>query len=290
MHNVSMLQVRHRALAEANCPRVEDAEPARYSMLTMNLGHSTCELKALSGILDDVFLAADSTVLLDRLMLRVQEVLPFKRSVVLHDCVSPNTSCGLVYRAGLAAERHCGSVRQSTCGVALGVDQYVSRFEITHRVGHAFAWKSTSGKDVQGDAQIDQIANHLGDARGLAAKVSSSASNGDRWMTLLQFECADSNTSQMQLLGLITVFVHMLLGTGVSTMHDEPYTSASMSLTAREREVLRWVVQGKTSWEIGRILSTSERTVKFHLRNVYTKLNVSNRAQAVAVVNKLRLI
>ncbi|VAX12273.1 hypothetical protein MNBD_GAMMA24-451 [hydrothermal vent metagenome] len=53
-------------------------------------------------------------------------------------------------------------------------------------------------------------------------------------------------------------------------------------LTARERETLKWVYEGKTAWEIGVILSISERTVKFHLKNIYEKLDVKNRSQAVA--------
>lgn len=36
-------------------------------------------------------------------------------------------------------------------------------------------------------------------------------------------------------------------------------------LTAREREILRWVADGKTPWEVSVILRISERTVKFHL-------------------------
>jgi LuxR family quorum sensing-dependent transcriptional regulator len=44
-------------------------------------------------------------------------------------------------------------------------------------------------------------------------------------------------------------------------------------LTAREREVLRWVAGGKTSWEISVILRISERTVKFHLVEALRKLN-----------------
>ncbi|MBA2780316.1 hypothetical protein H1D44_15610 [Halomonas kenyensis] len=53
-------------------------------------------------------------------------------------------------------------------------------------------------------------------------------------------------------------------------------------LTARELEVLKWSSEGKTVWEIGVILNLSEGTVKFHLNNIYRKLNVSNRAQAIA--------
>jgi LuxR family quorum-sensing transcriptional regulator LasR len=39
---------------------------------------------------------------------------------------------------------------------------------------------------------------------------------------------------------------------------------------------------GKTSWEIGRLLSVAERTVVFHLQNATQKLGVSGRQAAVA--------
>ncbi len=53
-------------------------------------------------------------------------------------------------------------------------------------------------------------------------------------------------------------------------------------LTGREREVLRWVADGKTSWEVSVILNISERTVKFHLLQASRKLNAVNRTSAVA--------
>ncbi len=53
-------------------------------------------------------------------------------------------------------------------------------------------------------------------------------------------------------------------------------------LTKRERECLRWAADGKTSWEIARLLRLSERTVNFHLNNSVTKLKVCNRQHAVA--------
>lgn len=53
-------------------------------------------------------------------------------------------------------------------------------------------------------------------------------------------------------------------------------------LTQREKECLTWTAEGKTAWEISQILDISERTVIFHLTNVITKLNVSNKTQAVA--------
>jgi LuxR family quorum-sensing system transcriptional regulator SolR len=55
----------------------------------------------------------------------------------------------------------------------------------------------------------------------------------------------------------------------------------SVTLTTREREVLRWTGEGKTSYEIGKILGISERTVNFHINNVLLKLTATNKVQAV---------
>ena len=54
-------------------------------------------------------------------------------------------------------------------------------------------------------------------------------------------------------------------------------------LTRREFEVLNWLKEGKTSWEISVILNLSERCVNFHINNAKNKLNAVNRTQAVAV-------
>lgn len=54
-------------------------------------------------------------------------------------------------------------------------------------------------------------------------------------------------------------------------------------LSPREQEVLRWVTRGKTNWEISRILRISENTVRFHLKNINSKLNTTNKYHAVAI-------
>lgn len=57
------------------------------------------------------------------------------------------------------------------------------------------------------------------------------------------------------------------------------------SLSEREVQILHWVAQGKTNPEIGSILNISAFTVKNHMQRMFKKLNVSNRAQAVAKFN-----
>jgi DNA-binding NarL/FixJ family response regulator len=52
-------------------------------------------------------------------------------------------------------------------------------------------------------------------------------------------------------------------------------------LSAREKEILRMVASGYTSTEVGSRLFISSMTVNTHLRNIYRKLQVRTRAQAV---------
>ncbi|HEX2012142.1 MAG TPA: response regulator [Roseateles sp.] len=54
-------------------------------------------------------------------------------------------------------------------------------------------------------------------------------------------------------------------------------------LTAREAEVLYWVVKGKTNQDIGDILGSSPRTVQKHLEHVFEKLGVETRTAAAAL-------
>lgn len=55
-------------------------------------------------------------------------------------------------------------------------------------------------------------------------------------------------------------------------------------LTQREMEVIDWIKSGKTNQEIGMILNISQNTVKSHLKRIFQKLNVSKRAQAIALL------
>jgi DNA-binding NarL/FixJ family response regulator len=53
-------------------------------------------------------------------------------------------------------------------------------------------------------------------------------------------------------------------------------------LTEREIEVLQAVAQGKSNREIGEALFISPHTVQVHVRNIFGKLGVNSRIEAVA--------
>lgn len=68
---------------------------------------------------------------------------------------------------------------------------------------------------------------------------------------------------------------------------DDPQFSP---LTDRERDCLGFVADGKTTWEIGKILGIAEATARFHVDRARDKLDSVTRAQAVARAARLRLI
>ncbi|MGG6892508.1 MULTISPECIES: LuxR C-terminal-related transcriptional regulator [Rhizobium] len=76
-----------------------------------------------------------------------------------------------------------------------------------------------------------------------------------------------------------------LLGSAGSA--QQPAGSDDLSLfTGRERMVMELLSAGLSNKEIGRTLSLSDNTIKFHLRNIFTKLNVSTRTAAVTAARQ----
>lgn len=81
-----------------------------------------------------------------------------------------------------------------------------------------------------------------------------------------------------EVLDILTPHVHQAL---VRVCGEK--SAAVSELSQREKEVLGWMKEGKTNWEISMILNISERTVKFHVQNIERKLNAVNKAHAIAI-------
>jgi LuxR family transcriptional regulator, maltose regulon positive regulatory protein len=62
------------------------------------------------------------------------------------------------------------------------------------------------------------------------------------------------------------------------------------SLTDRERNLLRFVSAGLSNRDLAERLSVSTNTVKWHLRNIFEKLHIKNRVQAIALARRFGLI
>jgi LuxR family quorum sensing-dependent transcriptional regulator len=70
----------------------------------------------------------------------------------------------------------------------------------------------------------------------------------------------------------------------------KPLPDRQPFLTSREREVLTWAAAGKSAWEIGEILGIAKRTVDEHAQTAFRKLGAANRAHAVAIAIRDRVI
>jgi DNA-binding CsgD family transcriptional regulator len=89
------------------------------------------------------------------------------------------------------------------------------------------------------------------------------------------------------ILDLIVPHLHLTL----SHISDKKQIEArKVHLSDREREVLDWLKQGKSSWDTSVILGISERTVNFHVCNIMRKLGATNRPQALALATRFGLI
>lgn len=81
----------------------------------------------------------------------------------------------------------------------------------------------------------------------------------------------------------------------LATFFHEKYMSfydrpMARPVTPREREVLLWAAENKTDADISRTLNISAATVRFHWKNIFSKLGVNGRLPAVLRAIQLRLV
>lgn len=93
-----------------------------------------------------------------------------------------------------------------------------------------------------------------------------------------------------QILAVGTVLAHSAHFAHRRFVPDGAAAAQRPSISGQESQCLHWVAQGKTSAEIGQIMSIAEPTVVFHIKNVMEKLDVKNRSQAIAVAFRLGLL
>jgi len=100
---------------------------------------------------------------------------------------------------------------------------------------------------------------------------------------------ADEVPYDLQVLAMVEIvsincYMHMIKLKG----SEQEYVTAKLS--KRENEILHYVAEGKTNWEISKILVLNEYTIKDYLKNIACKLNTVNRAHAVSTAIRNGLI
>ncbi|WP_249190435.1 MULTISPECIES: helix-turn-helix domain-containing protein [unclassified Burkholderia] len=258
-------------------------------------------METFSRIIGEILRPNGLTEGIDQLAEKIGRVIPFDKCLVLHGGSGDPASHGLIYRYEAASD--AGIRRGVTLfGPGIDIDRYLSCFALSDRQDHTFRWRDLDGEVPQRDAQVNDVASYMR-GRGMVACIGAPPGDSTAIRTVLQLKCEDMTLHSALLVSLIAMHLHAALTQKIARHNREGVdlcaaglqpdaceTSNRIQFTRKESDVIKWVVEGKTAWEIGRILSMSERTVKFHLTNVYEKLRVSNRAQAVAKVSRLGLI
>ncbi len=71
---------------------------------------------------------------------------------------------------------------------------------------------------------------------------------------------------------------------------DNFHVNPNSPLTKRETEILQLISEGKTYTQISEELFISKETAKTHIKNIYSKLQVNSKSEAIAKANQERLI
>jgi DNA-binding CsgD family transcriptional regulator len=130
---------------------------------------------------------------------------------------------------------------------------------------------------------MDTLMREFGIVNGVVVPINSLS--GDRHLLRFDGDCPTPGQALLNEIGMIALHAF-----DVYDRMRRAEMIAPRTLTKRELEVIRWTSQGKTSAEIGQILSLSDHTVNAYMNNAIHKLDCVNRTQLVAKSIRLKLI
>ncbi|WMN61386.1 LuxR C-terminal-related transcriptional regulator [Pseudoalteromonas xiamenensis] len=139
-------------------------------------------------------------------------------------------------------------------------------------------WNATSSK---GDSDVKMVATFFSKyGFSCGVNIPIKAKSGD----LAFFNLVCETPLDANELDSILVFAHTFSSyLFASYVRIKEECGAVSKLSPRENDCLFWACEGKTAWEISKIIGLSQRTVTFHLMNIISKLQANNRQHAVAL-------
>ena len=157
-------------------------------------------------------------------------------------------------------------------------------------IGEADGWNSSIDEKYEADVMITSasFASFLDDEMG-ASPSASILILSDEPLNVREMKRSQSawgilplDTSADELLAAIHALSQgLIVGEQSLLFATEKETLVNSPLTDRETEVLNLLSKGLANKQIAMALGISEHTVKFHVSSIYTKLNVTNRTEAV---------
>jgi LuxR family quorum-sensing transcriptional regulator LasR len=129
---------------------------------------------------------------------------------------------------------------------------------------------------------------------GLRSGISFPIHGASGEFGVLSFISTDTehlaNSSDLSAMANLCLIRDYAVASSLQFTNNKKDPPSKIKLTSRELECIKWIMNGKSSWEIARILSCSEATINFHVSNLLKKFNVHTRQQAVVIAIKNGLI
>ena len=139
-----------------------------------------------------------------------------------------------------------------------------------------FSWSEAASRstDLKGRRVFDEVADVTGATEGLVVPIHERF--GGTSAVILSGPDLELDPAARPVLHLAAVYF-----TGLAQdLAARPDRDAPCPLTDRQLECLRWVMDGKSDWEIGGILGISEHTAHNHVEAAKRSLGVATRSQA----------
>ncbi len=153
--------------------------------------------------------------------------------------------------------------------------------QYSFKVDSAILWSNTYSQ-YSNSGGFRDLASEFDLVEGMTYSTTANSRNGAATVISICYGSPSISLNEQIMLQQILPHLHEAL--------NKPALWSKPKLTAKEREVISWAKDGKSYWETGQIMGVSERTIKFHLQNIYRKLDVTNRSQAVAKAMRIGLI
>jgi DNA-binding CsgD family transcriptional regulator len=250
-----------------------------------NFAISSEELKTLLKIISDLLIVPSCMQRLNDVIDSIHSIVPFQKCLLVHK--EDATLGKMAFMREYVASPEEKSCHVSEWRKSIDIQHFLAGLTRTDITQNAFRWKNGDSQHPS-TQELDGLLKQITADHGIAGIFEHGSDKSDEGATLLLLQYSQEQFSAQHLLLIESImsFLHSNLRRHAATL--EP-SVMPRCLTAKEAQVIGWVSEGKTSWEVSQILLISERTVKFHLKNIYTKFNVVNRAQAVSVASRLRL-
>ena len=148
--------------------------------------------------------------------------------------------------------------------------------------GNIVSWQKAYEKYGKGAEAFIAAATEMGLHDGYSVATASSDFTGIACSTSVTFESKNLTEQHHELVKALLPHLNRVMA--------RPGFLKAPKLTDKQLEVLKWASADKSYWEIGTIMGIGDRTVKFHFKNIFLKLGVPSRGEAVRKGKMMGLI